>query len=123
MTAQPPTDRDAWPVMDATAFRAVVRKWITANWSTGITVREWWRRLADAGLTVPTWSSALGGISATTTIQQVIEDELGRIVTVAPPLGVWACTSSGPCCASSAPVSSATAICAASSTGRRTGAC
>ncbi|MCB1001627.1 MAG: acyl-CoA dehydrogenase family protein [Acidimicrobiales bacterium] len=87
MTAQPPTDRDAWPVMDATAFRAVVRKWITANWSTGITVREWWRRLADAGLTVPTWSSALGGISATTSIQQVIEDELGRIVTVAPPLG------------------------------------
>ncbi len=71
---------------DREAFRAVVRKWITANWSISITIREWWRRLADAGLTVPTWSSPLGGIGATTTIQGIIEAELGRIVTIAPPL-------------------------------------
>lgn len=82
----PETDRESWPVTDPEAFRTAVRHWITANWATGITVREWWRRLGDAGLTVPTWATPLGGIGATTTIQQIIEDELGRIRTVAPPL-------------------------------------
>lgn len=86
MPNTPSIDRDAWPVLDPTAFRNAVRHWITANWATGITVREWWRRLADAGLTVPTWSTALGGIGATTTVQQIVEQELGRIATIAPPL-------------------------------------
>lgn len=71
---------------DPEAFRTAVRHWITKNWATGITVREWWRRLGDAGLTVPTWASPLGGIGATTTVQQIVEQELGRIQTVAPPL-------------------------------------
>ncbi|MFN8023797.1 MAG: acyl-CoA dehydrogenase family protein [Acidimicrobiales bacterium] len=87
MSQTPPIDRGAWPVLDPTAFRTAVRHWITANWATGITVREWWRRLGEAGLTVPTWSTALGGIGATTTIQHVIEQELGRIATIAPPVG------------------------------------
>lgn len=79
-------DRDSWPVTDPETFRTAVRHWITANWATGITVREWWRRLGDAGLTVPTWATPLGGIGATTTVQQIVEQELGRIQTVAPPL-------------------------------------
>jgi alkylation response protein AidB-like acyl-CoA dehydrogenase len=82
----PGFDRESWPVTDPEAFRTTVRKWITKNWATGITVREWWHRLGDAGLTVPTWSTSLGGIGATTTIQQIVEQELGRIQTVAPPL-------------------------------------
>jgi alkylation response protein AidB-like acyl-CoA dehydrogenase len=82
-----PSRRKSWPVTDPDRFRTAVRHWITANWATGITVREWWRRLADAGLTVPTWSQAFGGIDATTTVQQIIETELARIRTVAPPLG------------------------------------
>jgi len=82
----PAFDRESWPVDDRDAFRASVRKWITANWSASITLREWWHRLADAGLTVPTWATPLGGIGATTTIQGIIEDELARIATIAPPL-------------------------------------
>jgi alkylation response protein AidB-like acyl-CoA dehydrogenase len=82
----PGFDRDSWPVTDPEAFRTAVRHWITKNWATGITVREWWQRLGDAGLTVPTWATSLGGIGATTTIQQIVEQELSRIQTVAPPL-------------------------------------
>ncbi len=85
-SAGPPSPREAWPVGDTERFRTAVRHWITANWATGITVREWWRRLADAGLSVPTWSVPLGGIGATTTLQQIVESELARIRTVAPPL-------------------------------------
>ena len=51
-----------------------------------ITVREWWHRLADAGFTVPTWATTLGGIGATTAFQGIIEAELARIVTIGPPL-------------------------------------
>ena len=79
-------DRDSWPIADSEAFQAAVRKWITANWSVSITVRQWWQRLGDAGLTVPTWATPLGGLGATTTIQGIIEQELGRIGTIAPPL-------------------------------------
>jgi alkylation response protein AidB-like acyl-CoA dehydrogenase len=79
-------DRESWPITDREAFRAAVRKWITANWSVSVPVREWWKRLADAGLTVPTWSTTLGGIGATTAIQAIIEEELARITTIAPPL-------------------------------------
>lgn len=80
------SERDAWPITDRDAFQAMVRKWITANWSVSITVREWWARLGAAGLTVPTWPTPLGGLGATTTIQSVVEQELARIGTVAPPL-------------------------------------
>ncbi len=80
------SERDAWPITDRDAFQAMVRKWITANWSVSITVRQWWDRLGGAGLTVPTWPTPLGGLGATTTIQGVIEQELGRIGTIAPPL-------------------------------------
>ena len=31
------------------------------NWDTSITVREWWRRLADAGYAYPSWPAGLGG--------------------------------------------------------------
>jgi len=79
-------DRDSWPITDRDAFQAAVRKWITANWSVSVTVSEWWQRLADAGLTVPTWATPLGGLGATTTVQGIIEQELGRIGTIAPPL-------------------------------------
>ncbi len=79
-------DRSSWPVHDREAFRAAARKWIATNWSVSITVREWWRRLADVGFTVPTWATTMGGIGATTAIQNIIEAELGRIATIGPPL-------------------------------------
>ena len=34
---------------------AEVQAWVDANWDTAITVREWWRRLADAGYAYPSW--------------------------------------------------------------------
>jgi alkylation response protein AidB-like acyl-CoA dehydrogenase len=76
----------AWPVDDIGAFRSRLDEWIDASWDTTITVREWWRRLADAGLTMPTWPRTAGGISAPTAIQQVVERELAVRGLVGPPL-------------------------------------
>ncbi len=38
-----------------------VAAWLQANWSPDITLREWWSRLAGAGLGFPAWPEKLGG--------------------------------------------------------------
>ena len=35
--------------------RAEVRSWLAANWSPGLTLRQWWTRLAESGWGFPTW--------------------------------------------------------------------
>lgn len=78
---------DSWPLTDRDAFRGAVRGWLCESWDPALTVRQWWGRLADSGLTVPTWSKQLGGLSATSDFQQIIEDELVAVGAVAPPIG------------------------------------
>jgi alkylation response protein AidB-like acyl-CoA dehydrogenase len=77
----------AWPVNDLAAFRAELAAWVQASWDTSITVREWWARLAAAGLTMPTWPRSYGGISAPTAIQQLVEREFASAGRIGPPLG------------------------------------
>jgi alkylation response protein AidB-like acyl-CoA dehydrogenase len=40
-------------------------QWLRDNWDEDITVREWWRRLADAGLAFPSWPEGMGGRGVT----------------------------------------------------------
>jgi alkylation response protein AidB-like acyl-CoA dehydrogenase len=37
------------------AAREAALSWLTANWDSSLTVREWWARLADSGWGFPTW--------------------------------------------------------------------
>jgi alkylation response protein AidB-like acyl-CoA dehydrogenase len=78
--------RPQWDVLDSEIFRQQVRAWIGDHWHADLTLREWWRALAEAGLTVPTWPRAFGGLATTTFNQQIIEDELSAARAVAPPL-------------------------------------
>jgi alkylation response protein AidB-like acyl-CoA dehydrogenase len=75
-----------WPLGDLPQMGEAVRHWLSTNWDPSITVGEWWDRLAAAGLTVPTWQRAHGGLGATTPVQHVIEQELAAAHTVAPPV-------------------------------------
>jgi alkylation response protein AidB-like acyl-CoA dehydrogenase len=75
-----------WPLGDTEQMGDAVRHWLSKHWDAGITVGEWWDHLAAAGLTVPTWQRAHGGIGATTQIQTAIERELAAAHTVAPPV-------------------------------------
>jgi acyl-CoA dehydrogenase len=79
-------ERPEWPLADPELFRSALQKWISANWSPFITLRDWWQRLADAGLTVPTWPRAFGGLGSVAGLQQVIEEELGIAAAIAAPL-------------------------------------
>jgi alkylation response protein AidB-like acyl-CoA dehydrogenase len=76
----------AWPVTDLAAFRAELARWLHDSWDPSITVREWWARMAAAGLTMPTWPRTAGGISAPTAVQQLIEREFAAAGLVGPPL-------------------------------------
>lgn len=75
-----------WPLGDLEQMRDAVRYWIANNWQLDLTVAEWWRRLAEAGLTVPTWQRTQGGLNASSNVQNIIERELAAAGTVAPPV-------------------------------------
>jgi acyl-CoA dehydrogenase len=75
-----------WPLGDLPQMGEAVRHWLSTNWDHSVTVGEWWDRLAAAGLTVPTWQRAHGGLGATTPLQHVIEQELAAASTIAPPV-------------------------------------
>jgi alkylation response protein AidB-like acyl-CoA dehydrogenase len=75
-----------WPVNDLVGFRAELLQWLRESWDPTITVREWWARLAEAGLTMPTWPRSYGGISAPTAVQELIESVFASTGMVGPPL-------------------------------------
>jgi alkylation response protein AidB-like acyl-CoA dehydrogenase len=43
------------------AARDAALAWLTAHWDPGLTVREWWARLAESGWGFPTWPEAWFG--------------------------------------------------------------
>ncbi len=67
-------------------LRAEVREWISASWALDITVREWWRRLAEARLSQPSWPEPYGRGWGAADARLVIE-ELAVAGTIAPPQG------------------------------------
>ena len=67
-------------------MREALQYWIANNWDTSITVGAWWDRLAQAGLSAPTWNRSHGGLATTAQVQQVVEEELAAAGAIAPPL-------------------------------------
>ncbi|HKE75884.1 MAG TPA: acyl-CoA dehydrogenase family protein [Acidimicrobiales bacterium] len=65
-----------------------VRAWIAASWDLDLSLAEWWRRLAAAGLAFPHWPEGLGGRGWSPAESRVVARELGAAGAVAPPTGV-----------------------------------
>jgi alkylation response protein AidB-like acyl-CoA dehydrogenase len=82
-------------MVDLDELRAEVHSWLAGNWSLEITVREWWRRLYDAGLSMPTWPAPYGrgypGAAA-----RVVTEELAALGAIAPPMGGMGVNLAGP---------------------------
>ena len=66
--------------------RYEVRAWIEANWSEDLTVREWWRRLADARLVAPTFPEPYGR-GYTLAEGRAVTEELASTGVIGPPIG------------------------------------
>jgi alkylation response protein AidB-like acyl-CoA dehydrogenase len=69
------------------ALREEVRAWIAESWSEDLTLREWWRRLAEAGWSQPTWPLGVGGRGLSGAEAHIVADEIGRTGAVAAPIG------------------------------------
>lgn len=67
---------------------AGVAAWLAENWSLEITLRQWWARLADAGLAHPSWPTGLGGRDASPTVARRILAALASAGVVGPPTGI-----------------------------------
>ena len=65
-----------------------VNAWVESNWDEGLPLREWWRRLAAAGYSQPTWPVGLGGLGVDDRTARLINDVLAAHHVVAAPTGI-----------------------------------
>ncbi len=82
--------------MNQEALATQVQAWVDINWDTSVTVREWWRRLADAGYAYPTWPTGLGGSFSSRRDATLISGVLARNGVIGPPGGALAATLAAP---------------------------
>lgn len=75
---------------------AEVQAWVDANWDTSLTVREWWRRLAEAGYAYPSWPVRLGGTGASRRDATTVAGVLAGNAVIGPPVGAMAATLAAP---------------------------
>jgi len=75
---------------------AEVQAWLESNWDTSITVREWWRRLADAGYAYPNWPAGLGGLGVSRRDAATITGVLAQSRVIGPPVGAMAARLAAP---------------------------
>lgn len=73
-----------------------VQAWVDANWTQDLTVREWWRRLFDAGYSYPSWPLGIGGSGASFADARTITGVLAKNGVVGPPVGHVAATLAAP---------------------------
>ncbi|MFN0026051.1 MAG: acyl-CoA dehydrogenase family protein [Acidimicrobiales bacterium] len=73
---------------DRSQVQAQVDAWIDENWSTEITVREWWSRLARAGYASPALPVAAGGLGWPSDLAAAVLATLARRNVLGPPGGL-----------------------------------
>jgi alkylation response protein AidB-like acyl-CoA dehydrogenase len=66
---------------------AEVDAWLDGNWDARLSVREWWRRLVEAGYAFPHWPHGLGGSSRPAPEARAIAAALAARSVLGPPAG------------------------------------
>ncbi|HKA04430.1 MAG TPA: acyl-CoA dehydrogenase family protein [Acidimicrobiales bacterium] len=74
--------------IEADRARTEVRAWIADNWDPGLTLREWWRRLAESGWAYPTWPVEWFGKGLSPDVAVAVRAELAAAGAVAAPHGI-----------------------------------
>ena len=79
-----------------TALTDEVHAWVDANWRLDLTVREWWRRLVEAGYAYPAWPPGAGGAGMSGADGRAVTRTLAAHRVVGPPVGHVAATLAAP---------------------------
>jgi alkylation response protein AidB-like acyl-CoA dehydrogenase len=66
-------------------LRLEVRSWLRENWDEQLTVRAWWRLLADSGWAFPSWPREWFGRGLTADAVGIAYDEMARAGVLGPP--------------------------------------
>jgi alkylation response protein AidB-like acyl-CoA dehydrogenase len=80
--------RDARAGVDVSELRRAVRAWVDDAWDLDLTLREWWRRLAESGWGFPAWPREWFGRQLPPLAAEAVARELAAAGVVAPPGGV-----------------------------------
>ena len=81
---------------DAEALASAAEEFVDREWDESVTVRQWWRRLADAGLAYPAWPESLGGAGVSSAAARAAASVLARRGVIGPPVGHVAATLAAP---------------------------
>lgn len=68
--------------------RTEVRGWLGEAWDPGLTVAQWWARLADSGWAVPTWPEQWLGKGLDRAAAAVVAQEIREAGAIGPPAGL-----------------------------------
>ena len=71
-----------------TSVRDELRSWLADAWDPGLTVGEWWERLADSGWAVPTWPAEWLGRDLPRELAPLVAAELRDAGAIGPPAGL-----------------------------------
>ncbi|HEY5165795.1 MAG TPA: acyl-CoA dehydrogenase family protein, partial [Acidimicrobiia bacterium] len=71
-----------------TSVRDELRSWLAGAWDPGVTVGEWWERLADSGWAVPTWPAEWLGRDLPRELAPLVAAELRDAGAIGPPAGL-----------------------------------
>jgi alkylation response protein AidB-like acyl-CoA dehydrogenase len=71
-----------------TSVRDELRSWLADAWDPGLTVGEWWERLADSGWAVPTWPAEWLGRDLPRELAPLVATELRDAGAIGPPAGL-----------------------------------
>ncbi|MGD9991189.1 acyl-CoA dehydrogenase family protein [Pseudonocardia sp.] len=74
--------------MGSSDIAAELNAWLDENWSDELTVRQWWRLLAEAGWAFPTWPAGYGGRAESSAVALLVQDVLLRRQLIGPPHGI-----------------------------------
>jgi alkylation response protein AidB-like acyl-CoA dehydrogenase len=75
------------PDTDLEGLRQELRGWLDGAWDPGLTVREWWARLADSGWAFPTWPAEWFGRGLSPLEREAVVEELASAGALGPPIG------------------------------------
>jgi alkylation response protein AidB-like acyl-CoA dehydrogenase len=79
---------DASGDVDVPELRRAVRAWADDAWDLDLTLREWWRRLAESGWGFPAWPREWFGHGLPALAAEAVAGELAAAGVIAPPGGV-----------------------------------
>ncbi len=82
------TDAKADSAVNVEPTEASIAEWLQENWNTDITLREWWSRLATAGLGFPTWPEKMGGRGWDRASLRVVSKAFAKVGAIGAPTGL-----------------------------------